>query len=216
MNPNVLLMTLVIALEPIPVLGGVLLLTAKNGRPKAVGFLLGWASALTIIGIAIVVVGGEVSTSSGSTSSKASAVLDIVLGFGVAFVGFRTRAKARQGSDQGTPGWMKRLDTMSALAAFALGLFLPPYLIAAAVGNDIVRENLTTRERVVAMILYVVVGSIGILVPILVTVFRPNSSDALLAEWREWLQRNWQILMFWLLLGIGAYLVIKGIIELAH
>jgi len=37
MNPNVLLMTLVIALEPIPVLGGVLLLTSKHGRPKAIG-----------------------------------------------------------------------------------------------------------------------------------------------------------------------------------
>jgi len=34
MNPNVLLMTLVIAFEPIPILGGVLLLTAKRGRPK--------------------------------------------------------------------------------------------------------------------------------------------------------------------------------------
>ncbi len=216
MNPNVLLMTLVIALEPIPVLGGVLLLTSKHGRPKAVGFLLGWAAALAIIGIGIIVIGGDVSTSSGSTSSKASAALDIALGLAVAYVGFRTRAKARQGTDQGTPGWMKRLDTMSAGAAFVLGAFLPPYLIAVAVGNDIVRENLTTRERVVAMCLYVVIGSIGILVPILVTVFRPNSSEALLAKWREWLQLNWQMVMFWLLLGIGAYLVVKGIIELAH
>ena len=216
MNPNVVLMTLVIALEPIPVLGGVLLLTAKNGRPKAVGFLLGWALALSIIGVAIIVFGGQVTTSSGSTSSTASAAVDIGLGFAVAFVGFRTRAKARQGADAGTPGWMQRLDTMSPVAAFVLGAFLPPYLIAAAVGNEIVRENLTTRERAVAMILYVVIGSIGILVPILVTVFRPNSSEALLAKWREWLQLHWQMVMFWMLLGIGAYLVVKGIIELAH
>jgi hypothetical protein len=216
MNPNVVLMTLVIALEPIPILGGVLLLTAKRGRPKAVGFLLGWALALAIIGVAIVVAGGEITTSSGSTSSKASATVDIVLGLVLALVGFRTRAKARQGADAGTPGWMKRLDTMSPGAAFVLGAFLPPYLIAAAIGNEIVRDNLTTQERLVAVIMYVVVGSIGILVPILVTVFRPDTSEALLAKWREWLQLHWQMVMFWLLLGIGAYLVIKGIIEFAH
>jgi hypothetical protein len=216
MNPNVLLMTLVIALEPIPILGGVLLLTAKRGRPKAIAFMLGWALALGIIGVAVVIVGGDVSTPSSSTSSKVSAVLDILLGIALAVVALRTRAKARQGGDGATPGWMKRLDTMSPVAAFALGMFLPPYLIAAAIGNEIIRENLTTTSRVVAMLLYVVVGSIGILVPIMVTVVRPSSSDATLASWRGWLQQNWQMLMFWLLLGIGVYLGVKGVIELAH
>ena len=79
MNPNVVLMTLVIALEPIPILGGVLLLTAERGRPKAIAFLLGWAFALAVIGLAVVIIGGEVSTPSGSTSSKVSAGLDVVL-----------------------------------------------------------------------------------------------------------------------------------------
>jgi hypothetical protein len=89
MNPNVLLMTLVIALEPIPILGGVLLLTSKRGRPKAVGFLLGWALALGIIGVAVVLIGGQVSTPSGSTSSKASAALLmfwLLLGIGIYLV----------------------------------------------------------------------------------------------------------------------------------
>src|SRR4051794_24380019 len=183
MNPNVLLMTLVIALEPIPVLGGVLLLTFKRGRPKAIGFLLGWAFALSLIGVAIVLVGGEVSTSS-SSSSKVSACLDIALGLTAVVYALRMRAKARKGGEQATPGWMKRLDTMSPAAAFLLGTFLPPYVIAAAVGNDIIRQHLTTKSRVVAMSLYVIIGSIGILIPILVTIIRPSSADALLASWR--------------------------------
>jgi hypothetical protein len=66
------------------------------------------------------------------------------------------------------------------------------------------------------MSLYVVIGSIGILIPIMVTVLRPNTSDAVLASWRTWLQANWQRLMFWLLIGIGVYLVAKGILEFAH
>jgi hypothetical protein len=50
----------------------------------------------------------------------------------------------------------------------------------------------------------------------MVTVVRPDRADAVLASWRIWLQRNWQVLMVWLLAGIGTYLVIKGIIELDH
>ena len=53
-------------------------------------------------------------------------------------------------------------------------------MIAAAIGNDIVRQDLSTSARVVAMSLYVVIGSIGILIPIIVTVVRPDSSDAVL------------------------------------
>jgi hypothetical protein len=215
MNPNVLLMTLVIALEPIPILGGVLLLTAERGRPKAIGFLLGWVLALTTIGVVIVLVGGEVTTSS-SSSSNVSACVDIALGGAALFYAIRVRAKARQGGQRSTPGWMKRLDAMSPRATFALGMFLPPYVIAAAVGNEIIRNNLSTTSRVVAMTLYVIIGSVGILVPIAVTVLRPNRSDAVLASWRRWLEANWQMLMVWLFLGIGAYLVVKGVIELAH
>ena len=215
MNPNVLLMTLVIAFEPIPILGGVLLLTARRGRPKAVAFMLGWALALGLVGLAIVLVGGNASTPPGSSSSKASAGLDIVLGVALAVVALENAGKSRQ-RGAATPRWMQRLDTMSPVAAFVLGMFLPPYLIAAAIGNEIVRQNLSTTARIVAMSLYVVIGSIGILIPIMVTVLRPNTSDAVLASWRTWLQANWQQLMFWLLVGIGGYLVAKGIIEFAH
>ncbi len=214
MNGNVLLMTLVIAFEPIPVLAGVLLLTAKRGRRKALGFLAGWALALAIIGVLIVVVGGQVSTSS-DTSSTTSALIDVGLGIAIAVLALRQRAKARQGESHATPKWMARIDTMSPWAAFGIGMFVPPYLLAAAVGNDIVRQALTQTQRIVAMVLYVVIGSLGILIPIGVTVVRPDRSDAVLASWRRWLEANWQMVAVWMLVGIGGYLVVKGIFELA-
>ena len=61
MNGNVLVMTLAITIEPLPILAGVLLLTTKGGRQKAVALLLGWALALAVIGVIIVVVGSLLS-----------------------------------------------------------------------------------------------------------------------------------------------------------
>jgi len=216
MDPNLLVMTLVIALEPIPVLAGVLLLTTERGRPKAIAFGLGWALALAIIGVIALVVGGTVTTSSGSTSSKVSAVLDIVLGLALVIYALRVRARSLHGVAGQTPGWMQRLDTMKPIAAFGAGAFLPPYLLAAAVGNEIVRSSLSSTQRVVAVVLYVVIGSIGILIPIMVTVVRPSRSDAIVGSWRNWLEVNWQTMLAWLLLGIGVYITIKGIVELFH
>jgi hypothetical protein len=216
MNANVWILTLVIALEPIPILAGVLLLTAERGRPKAIAFGVGWAFALGVVAVATALIGADVSTPSDSTSSKASAVLDILLGLAAVVIAFRTRAKARGNADAGTPGWMKTLDTMKPRAAFLLGCFLPPYVIAAAVSNQIIRLDLTTQQRVVAVILFAVVGSLGVLIPIMVTVVRPNRSEAILTSWRAWLQANWHLVLFWMLLGIGIYLAIKGVIELWH
>ena len=212
MDPNILLMTLVIALEPVPVLAGVLLLATERGRPKAIGFGLGWAFALAVIGLAAVAVDGVVSTS--STSSTASAVVDIGLGIALFVYGAVIRARANRGVAGSTPGWMRRLDTMKPIAAFALGMFLPPYLIAVAVGNEIVQSGLGSTQEVVAVLLYVVIGSLGVLVPILVTVVRPATADATLGSWRAWLEVNWQIVLAWLLLAIGVYLVVKGVVEL--
>ena len=216
MDSNILLMTLVIALEPVPVLAGVLLLTTERGRPKAIGFGLGWASALAVIGVAALAVGGQVSTSSGSTSSTASAVLDIVLGLALGAYALRMRSNARRGSAGETPGWMKRLDAMRPITAFGLGAFLPPYLIAVAIGNEIVRSSLSSTARVVAVILYVVIGSIGILIPIMGTVVRPQSSDATISSWRAWLEANWQRVLIWLFLGIAVYLIVNGGVELSQ
>ncbi len=216
MNANVWILTLVIALEPIPVLAGVLLLTAERGRPKAIAFGVGWAFALVVVAVLTAIIGGEVSTPSGSTSSKASAVLDILLGLAAVVIAFRTRAQAKAGADAGTPGWMKTLDTMKPRAAFLLGCFLPPYVIAAAVTNQIIRLDLSTQERVVAVMLFAIVGSLGVLIPILVTVVRPSQSEAILASWRAWLQANWHAVLFWMLLVIGIYLAVKGVIELGH
>ena len=215
-DSNALLMTLVIALEPVPVLAGVLLLTTERGRPKAIAFGLGWAFALAVIGIAMLVADGQFSTPPGSTSSKASAVLDLALGLALAAYALRMRAKARHGIAGDTPGWMKRLDTMRSITAFGLGAFLPPYLVAAAIGNEIVRSGLTPTQRLVTVILYVVIGSMGILIPIMVTVVRPARSDAILASWRTWLEVNWQTVLSWMFLAVGAYLVVKGGIELFH
>jgi hypothetical protein len=209
-------MTLLIAFEPLPILAGVLLLTTERGRPKAVGFLLGWSLALSVVAVITVIISRYITTPPSSTSSRISALFDIALGLAAFIYGLRLRRKSQPGSADATPGWMSRLDTMKPRSAFLLGAFLPPYMVAAAITNQVIRLNLDTRAAVAAMLVFVVVGSLGVLIPIMVTVVRPSQSDALLGVWRQWLERNWITVLFWLLIGLGIYLATKGVIELFH
>ena len=171
MNPNVLLLTLVIALEPLPVLGGVLLLTAERGRPKAIGFLsVGRSRSRSLVSSSCWSAvrcrrrpgARRRRCRRGWTSSWAWCSPRSRCG----------RAKAAQGTERTTPGWMKRLDTMSPVPPSSRCV-PAAYLLAVAVGNEIVRRDLDSTARIVAVILYVVIGSIGILIPILVTIVQP-------------------------------------------
>lgn len=215
MDPHALLLSIAVAIEPLPVLAGVLFLTAERGRPKAVAFFLGWLLALGVCATATIVVASQVSTPKGSTSSTVSSVLDLVLGLVLAVWAYRQRPRRDPATaSSATPGWMARLDTMRPVVAFGLGLFLPPYVIAVAIGNDVVQQGAPTGRMVASVLIYATIASLGVLVPILITVVQPERSGAVLSRWRAWLEVHWPVVLCWLLAVLAVYLIAKGLWEL--
>jgi Sap, sulfolipid-1-addressing protein len=211
-SANTVLFALLLAVMPLPVLASVLCLTTENGRAKAAALAAGWIAALAVIGIATVVLAGQVDTSSGSTASTASAWLDVLLGVAAVVYGMYVRRQAASGT-AAEPSWMGRLDAMSPWVAFGLGAFIPPYVIVIAGANSILRSQGSSSSNVVAVLIFTVVGSLGVIIPLLVATLSKDP-DALLADWRTKLLANWHQVVFWLLLLVGIYLVIKGIYEL--
>lgn len=215
MDPHALLLSIAVAIEPLPVLAGVLFLTAERGRPKAVAFLLGWLLALGVCALATVLVASKVSTPEGSTSSTVSAVLDLLLGVALAVWAYRQRPRRGDAAaPASTPGWMAKLDSMRPAVAFGLGLFLPPYVVAVAIGNAVVQQGAPTGRMVASVVLYATIASLGVLVPILITVVQPERSGAVLTRWRAWLEVYWPAVLFWLLVVLAVYLGGKGLWEL--
>jgi hypothetical protein len=211
-NLNTVLLALVMGLSPLAVLASVLLLTMDRGKAKAAAYAVGWVVATTLVGVLTLVVDSQVSMPSGSTSSTASAWLDVVLGVILIVVAFRHRGGQAGVSE---PSWMKRLDTMSPLVALGFGLFMPPYMLAAAGANNIVQADQPggSTNVTLAVIVFTVVASIGVLVPLALAQFS-SRSDEVLARWRAWLMANWAKVMVWLFSAIGVYLMAKGVYEL--
>ena len=205
-----MLLAAAMALSPLAVLASVLLLTTENGVRKAGAYAVGWVVAVAAVGALTLVATSRLDSTSSGTST-ASAVLDLVLGLVLVALALRRRVAA--GVDDAEPGWMQRLDHMSPLVALGFGLFMPPYVIAAAGANSIVRADGHGDSSVVAVLVFTLVASLGVLVP-WVLALTSRSADRWIASWRTWLLGNWRAVLFWLLLVVGGWLVAKGAAEL--
>ena len=213
-NLNTVLLALAMGLSPLAVLASVLLLTVERGTVKAAAYAVGWVVATSLVGVATIAVDSWTDMAPGSTTSTASAWLDIGLGVALLVLAVRRRARGAAGATE--PSWMRKLDSMSPLVALGFGLFMPPYVLAVAGANNIVQSSQSsgTSSVVLAVVVFTVVASVGVLVPLALAVFS-SRSDEVLARWRTWLMANWPQLMVWLFVAIGVYLVAKGVYELA-
>ena len=211
MDANTLLLAVAVALSPTGVLASVLLLTTDRGVRKAGAFALGWFLAVAVVGLLTILADSRLDTPPGSTTSTASAWLDVVLGAVLVVMAIRTRRRATAGPNE--PSWMARLDHMPVPLAFGFGIFMPPYVIAAAAANSIVKGSGSSGTSPLAVVVTVVVSSLGVVVPWVVAV-TASSADSWIASWRTWLLAHWPTVLSWLLLVIGAWLVVQGVAAL--
>jgi len=186
----------------------------ESGRVRsAVSLAVGYALALGVIAVASVAIGDQAS-SSPSGASTTTAVIDLGLGLLLVGAAARTRRRSRRDPDAGLPRWISRVGSMSVVPAFALGAFLPPYVLAVAAGNEIVRQGLGGDLAWAQALVFVLVACLGVTVPIAVVVASPSGADARLASWRTWLEHHWQAVVSGILLAAGTYLAVKGVVEL--
>src|SRR3954468_7314468 len=105
------------ALQPLPVLAVVVLLSVEKGVRKAWAFVLGEFTVMLAIGVATV--GLQLGTSREQASGPASFV---TLALGIAVFGAGVWfALRRHGREATVPGWMAKLDRMQPWPAFVLG-----------------------------------------------------------------------------------------------
>lgn len=199
------------ALQPLPVLATVVLLSVQRGVRKAWAFFLGEFVVMFAIGAAAVAV--QFGTSRESASSAASWVT-LAAGVVLLALGAWLILRTRRGAEVKEPSWLARLDRMEPWPAFVLGLFLPTYVIAVAAGAHIAGTHPGTTAAVAGMLLFLVVGTSTVYVPIVLAQVVPERSGPARARLRDWLVHDWRQVGAVLLLVVGALLIGKGAIAL--
>jgi cytochrome c biogenesis protein CcdA len=203
---------LAMALQPLPVLAVVLLLSAERGLPKAWAFLFGELLVVFLIAAATIAV--HAGTSRESASRPASWVT-LVIGLALFAAGAVWALRLRRGVEPKQPGWMAKLDRMEPWPAFLLGLFIPTYAIAIAAGAHIVGVHPGRAEAIAAVVVFVLMGTSTVYTPVLLAQFLPERSGPARARTRDWLERRWASVGSALLLLVGAALLAKGLVALS-
>ena len=210
---TLLLLAIALAVQPWSVLAAVLLVASRRGMVKEVAYVTGWFLALLTVAVATIVL-YPAEPKPTSTSAALSAI-ELVAGVALAawaFVRWR-RPVQPTGSEQ--PKWMGRIDSMSPVLAFALGAFLPNYVLVVAAVTNVLEAGLSRGWATALVLGWVVVASLGVAAPLLVVLVRRDRAPETFALWRTWLVTNGSALVLGVLGVVGALLAVKGVVGLA-
>ncbi|RDH74763.1 GAP family protein [Mycolicibacterium moriokaense] len=205
-------LALIVALSPLSIIPGILVLHTPKPRPTGLAFLAGWfigLFALTAIFLEISSLLGGLHREPPTWASWVRiAIGAALLVFGI----FRwlTRDRAH------TPGWMTSLTTISPPRAFgtaaALVVINPKVLfVCAAAGLAIGSAGLRAPGAWSAVIYYMLVAGSTVALPVLAYAVSGGRLDQPLARLKEWMERHNATLVAAILVVIGLLVLYKGI-----
>src|SRR5262249_55119074 len=195
----------------------ILVLFSRRARVNGPLFLAGWMLALGILVAVVYAISNQSNAGSSNTSSDSVSWLKIALGVGFLLLAPREVKKRPQpGVEKEMPKWMKRVDGLTPVQAFGLGAGLGaanPKNLALAIGAaaGLGQLGLSTADAVVSLIVFVVVGSLSIGIPVAYRLIGGAKSKAQLEALKDWLIQHNDAVMAVLFLVFGVALIAKGI-----
>jgi threonine/homoserine/homoserine lactone efflux protein len=205
-----------VALSPVPMIAVILMLATPRARSNGLAFAAGWIAGLVIVSTVVLVVAGG-ADESGSTASDS--VNWVTLGLGVLFLGMaarRWRSRPRHGEAATLPKWMATIDSFtpgrSLLVGAALSGVNPKNLaLTAAAAGSIAQAGLSAGESAVAVAVFVVIGSLTVVGPVVWYLVASERAAGPLAHLKDFMAEHNAVIMMVVLLVLGAKLIGNGL-----
>lgn len=212
---EVIPLALVIALSPLSIIPGILVLHTPRPRPTSLAFLAGWVLGIAAVTAAFV---GAADLAHGLGSQPASApYVRIAIGLGlICWALYRWLTRNRSAEQ---PKWLTAMTSVGPRRAFVtaavLALANPKVLlVAGAAGVAIGTSSLQTAGAWAAVAAFTVLATSSVAGPVLAFQIAGDRLDAPLTRLKNWMEHNHAALIATILFLIGAALLYKGIHEL--
>lgn len=210
---DVLPLAVAVAVFPVPVIAVVLVLGSERGTAKGLAFVGAWAVGLAAVGTIVLLLADAGDASEGG--EPATWVDLLLLGLGLlllALAAKQWRGRPRAGEETPMPGWMRTVDRFTVAkaggAGFALAALNPKnILLTAAAAAEIAQVGLSAGKQAAVLLSFVVIASVGVLTPLVLSLALGERSRPMLEGIRSWMARNNAVIMAVLFLLIGAKLV---------
>jgi threonine/homoserine/homoserine lactone efflux protein len=148
-------------------------------------------------------------------SSRVVNALELTLGV-LLLVLAAGQALGRAGPDSPPPGWMAAVERLGPGRAYAFGVLVEStnvkrLAIYLAGLSEISRSDVSTRQSVAALALFVLLLLGGVLAPIAVYAASPERSAAMLGATRAWLLTHNRRILAVLFALVGTVLIERGL-----
>jgi Sap, sulfolipid-1-addressing protein len=206
-----------VAISPVPIIAVILMLFSQRARVNGSLFAAAWAATLALVSGIGYVLGTEADAATSETTTDAIAWGKIV--FGVLFLllaGRSWRSRPAPGSAAQMPTWMAGIDAFTPGKAIGLAVLLggvnpKNLMLALAAGTALAGLGLPTGEAVWSLIVFVVVGTLSIGLPVVYYLVGGDAAKARLDDLKGWLSVHNDAVMAVLFLVLGVDLIAKGL-----
>jgi threonine/homoserine/homoserine lactone efflux protein len=210
---NMLPLAIAVAVFPVPIIASVLIVGSDHGLAKGVAFVLAWCVGLAAVGALMLWLGSAADASEGGEPSNW--LSGLLLGLGLLALAAAVKqwlSRPGAGAEAPVPGWMRKVDDFTVAKAAGAGFLLTALnpkniLLAVAAAAEIAAVGLSAGQEIVAIAIFVLVASAGVLAPLVLALALGDRSRDLLDGLKGWMARHNAAIMAVLFLFIGAKLI---------
>jgi Sap-like sulfolipid-1-addressing protein len=204
-----------------PVLLAVDVVALKSDRPITIlgGFLAGGLVATVSVGCAIVF---SLESTSLFTTAKhtTNAVVSIVIGVAALVAAFfirRSDTRRRAPSEPKTSSRVDRLATQGPWLAFVTGIVLNvfPGVLPFIAMKDIGELDYSTAGMIAVIVGFYLVMFTPVEAPLVAFLVAPKRTERAVDRFNVWLAQNLRKLAWWVLLVVGVFEIVRGVLVAA-
>lgn len=202
-----------VAISPVPIIAVILVLFSARARVNGVVFLIGWIVGVAVVSIVAYLVSDASDVATDEGASDASYWFKLILGVLLLLFAVRNwRKESAGGEEPAPPKWMASIDSLTPVKAAGLAALLsgvnPKNLaLSLAAGAGLAQAGATGGEAAVGLLVFILLASASIGVPVIVYLVGGDKAAAVLDGWKAWLSAHNAAVMSVLFLVFGFVLL---------
>ena len=206
-----------VAVSPLPIVAMILVLATPRGRANGILFGVGWLAGLAVLGAVVLALAGPADASDGGDPAAWTGWLKLLLGvLALLLAAKQWRGRPAPGVEPEMPRWMASIDRLKPGGALGLGALLSAVnpknaALTIAAAATIAGAGLPGGEQAIVLAVFVLVGSAGVLAPLIVYRIGGEGAARTLDTWKAWSADHNAAVMAVLFLVFGFKLVGDGI-----
>ena len=201
------------AVSPVMLSEQVVVVGGPQGRRLGLLYAVGVASVLVVVVIAVSVLGRSLRL---PTAPHLDASADVVLGLGLLLVAwFVHRQRSRRPPTEARPRRAMTPPVALGFGVVSMATNVTTLAIVVVAVKEVTATGDPVLDRAPALALLVVLASIPAWLPVLLTLL-PERAGRLLVTVNEVVSRHGRQVVVVLLLALGAFLVVRGVVHLAE